>query len=334
VLLAVVVSLALVLAAPFIGEARRWIRDHLPGQYVWIINGVVGAAALAVVIAALMRIREQRVMRFGLIGLGAAIAIAYSGITGSADPAVAAVEHFHFVQYGFITWLFYRAWRDRGGAASLVLPFVAAFIFGIGEEWWQWFLPVRVGELQDVLLNSVAILSGLLVSVALAPLRGSHAKGDAVRAAAGVAVALVALAAFTWTVHVGYVIDDPSIGRFKSRYTGSDLLALSQERSARWAKNPPLRRVTFGREDQYRSEGEAHVRARNDAWEKGDVSRAWGENLILEKYFAAVLDTPSHISKTGHRWHPDHRADAERRLAALPKIAFFSEAAVDTKWGR
>ena len=76
------------------------------------------------------------------------------------------------------------------------------------------------------------------------------------------------------------------------------------------------------------------MRARNDAWDRGDVARAWGENLILEKYFASVLDTPSHISKTGHRWHPDHRKDAAGRLAALgTPPPFVSEAPVDTKWG-
>ena len=334
-LLAVFISLALVLAAPFIGEGRRWIANNLPGQYLWIVNGVVAAAGLAVVIAAFARIRERRAVRFGLIALAATITVVFSRMTGNSAPAAAAVEHFHFVQYGFITWLFYRAWRHRGDVASLVLPFVAAFIFGIGEESWQWFLPVRVGELRDVLLNTVAIVCGLLVSVALMPLGQASAsrRSRGVRdTAVGIVIALFVLAAFTWIVHVGHVIEDPSIGEFKSRYSAADLMTLSAERMARWAKDPPLKRITLGREDQYRSEGEAHVRARNDAWDRGDVARAWGENLILEKYFAAVLDTPSHISMTGHRWNKDHRADAENRLAALPAKKFVSEAAVDTKW--
>src|SRR6185436_17336335 len=138
--------------------------------------------------------------RFGLLAIAVATAVVFTRLTGSADRAVAAVEHFHFVQYGFITWLFYRAWRTRGDAASLVLPFAAAFVFGIAEEWWQWFLPARVGGLEDVLLNTVAIACGLMVSVALAPLdsgplvrrsAGSPVRGGASRgfrdSAAGVA---------------------------------------------------------------------------------------------------------------------------------------------------
>jgi hypothetical protein len=296
----------------------------------------VGLVGLAVAFSAVRRIRERRLARFSLIAAAVAIAVVFTRLTGSSVPAVAAVEHFHFVQYGFITWLFYRAWRKRGDAASLVLPVAAAFVFGVAEEWWQWFLPARVGELRDVLLNTVAIACGLMISVALSPPAWSTTGGRprGVRDSAwGVTVAVLALAAFTWTVHVGHLIADPGIGEFRSRYSATKLVAISGERVARWAHHPPLERRTLAREDQYRSEGEAHVRARNDAWERGDVARAWGENLILEKYFEPVLDTPSHISREGHRWHKDHRADAERRLRALGTTPpFVSAAAIDTKF--
>jgi hypothetical protein len=332
-LLALFVSFVLVLSAPFIGEFRRWVASTLPGQYVWIVNGAVGLCGAAVAFIAVARIRERRLARFGLIGVAVVIAVVFTRLTGSPAPAVAAVEHFHFVQYGFITWLFYRAWRGRGDVASVVLPVTAAFAFGIAEEWWQWFLPARVGDLEDVLLNTVAIVCGLLVSKAVEPGPSDRGSVGMRHSAIGVGAALLALTVFTWTVHVGLLIVDPAIGEFRSRYSATRLLALSGERAGRWAVDPPLIRRTLAREDQYRSEGEAHVRARNDAWDRGDVARAWGENLIMEKYFVAVLDTPSHISRTGHRWHNDHRADAQRRLAALATARpFVSEAAVDTKW--
>jgi len=338
-LLAVSVSLALVLAAPFIGELRRWVAGAMPGQYLWIVNGAVGLCVAAVGVAAVVRIRQGRVWRFGLLGGAAAVAVGFARVTGNANPAVAAVEHFHFVQYGVITWLFYRAWRGRGDVASLVWPASAAFVFGVAEEWWQWFLPARVGEWQDVALNTVAIACGLMVSVALAPMErrtaGWSARGvrGARGALAGVLVAAAAVAAFVWTVHVGFAITDPEGGMFRSRYAAAQLQQLAAERTARWAIDPPLVRRTLAREDQYRSEGEAHVRARNDAWALSDVATAWRENLVLERYYAPVLDTPSHISKTGHRWHPDHRADAERRFRALASPPpFVSTAAVDTRF--
>lgn len=333
-LIAVLVSLALVISAPFIGELRRWVASTLPGQYVWIVNGAVGLVGAAVAFSAVRCIRQRRLVRFSLMGAAVAIAVVFMRMTGSPVPAVAAVEHFHFVQYGVITGLFYRAWRARGDLGSLVLPAAAAFVFGVAEEWWQWFLPVRVGELQDVLLNTVAIICGLLVSVALAPLAvpPRWAARGVTASITGFAIAAAAVAAFTWTVHVGYSIHDEEIGMFRSRYSAERLLVIGVERAAKWAVDPPLVRRTLAREDQYRSEGEAHVRARNEAWERGDVARAWAENLVLEKYFASVLDTPSHISRTGHRWHEDHRADAQRRLAAVPSAPFVSAAAIDTRW--
>lgn len=335
---ALVVSSVLVAGAPFLGEARRWLAATLPGQYLWIVNGVVVLAALLVVAAGVRHIRAGWPWRVALMAAAAVIAVVFTRMTGSAVPAVAAVEHFHFVQYGVITGLFYRAWRFRGDMTSLWWPVAAAMVFGAAEECWQWFLPARVGELADVLLNIVAIGCGLLVSVALAPLASRPA--DVVkRGWSQSAVALLAagavIAAFTWTVHVGHEVRG-EFGSFLSRYDADTLLALAAERRVRWATDPPLVRRTLTREDQYRSEGEAHVRARNTAWDAGDVVTAWNENLILEQFYAPVLDTPSHISTTGHRWHPDHRADAQRRFVMVspqPEL-FQSQAAVDAKFHR
>ena len=57
------------------------------------------------------------------------------------------------------------------------------------------------------------------------------------------------------------------------------------------------------------TEGLQHVQARNTAWTNGDAVTAWHENRILEGAFAPVLDTPSYLARTGHRWSPAQRAD-------------------------
>ena len=56
------------------------------------------------------------------------------------------------------------------------------------------------------------------------------------------------------------------------------------------------------------------VQERNEQWTANDVVAAWRENRILEKYYGPVLDTPSYVSRTGHRWSPGQRADAEARF--------------------
>ena len=61
------------------------------------------------------------------------------------------------------------------------------------------------------------------------------------------------------------------------------------------------------------SEGVTHVQERNEQWAANDVVAAWRENRILEKYYGPVLDSPSYVSRTGHRWSAEQRADAEAR---------------------
>ncbi len=45
----------------------------------------------------------------------------------------------------------------------LVLPVLAGLLVGTADEWLQWFIPNRVGEIADILLNGIAIGCGLAV---------------------------------------------------------------------------------------------------------------------------------------------------------------------------
>ena len=82
------------------------------------------------------------------------------------------------------------------------------------------------------------------------------------------------------------------------------------------------------------SEGLLHAQERNQPMGSGRIRAAWSENLILEKDFAPVLDTPSYISRTGHRWPPGQRADAGQRLAASPPVEDRYESRADAAEGR
>jgi len=328
--LATVVSVALVLAAPYVGLVRSQIRTAFPGQFASIINGVVAAALLVAIAWALTRIRSNRLARYGAIALATVIGVAYARATDSPDPAVRAVEHFHFVEYGLITVLYYRAWRERLDLASLVLPVLATFVVGIADEAVQWFIPARVGELRDVWLNGVAIECGLLFGVGFeppAPFMRGWRPGSLRMAANALAVTVVALAVFIHLVHLGVEIRDTTIGTFGSRYTAEQLAGLGADRAERWKSAPPTTRPPrLSREDQYMTEGLQHVQARNTAWDAGESFAAWHENLILEKWFAPVLDTPSYVSATGHRWSREHRADASARVLGTEGRPFTSQA--------
>jgi hypothetical protein len=323
------VSIAVVLSAPFMGQLRAALRAAFPARFVAIVGALVAITIGAAVLAAIVRIRDRGAVRYSAIAAALVLGAGYSLFFATGTPDVDVVERVHFVEYGVITFLFYRAARRFDDVTVLVLPVLAGLMVGTLEEWFQWFIPVRVGEARDVLLNLVAIGCGLLFSVGVDPPAAISRRVSAASArrlggaATGV---LLVFAAFVYSVHVGYELVDPEVGTFRSRYTREVLAAMARDRAARWRTDPPLEFRRVAREDQYIDEALWHVRRRNTAWDEGDAAEAWGENLILERYFEPMLDTPTYTSLVGHRWPAGQRDDAKRRLPAAASVPFVSDA--------
>jgi hypothetical protein len=270
-------------------------------------------------IVALARIRERRALRYALLTAALAIGIGYSFSARTGDPAVDAVERFHFVEYGAITLLFYLAWRPVADASRFILPVLAGLVVGTLEEWLQWFVPARVGEVGDIFLNLWAILCGLLFSVAVDPPRrfGLSVRPDSWRLVRRTAaLTVLVFAAFFHVAHLGYEVNDAAAGTFRSAYPAQRLDDLARQRAEAWRATPPLTWSRYSQEDQYFSEGIALVRRRNQCWDSADVPCAWEANAILERFYAPVLDSPSYVSQTGHRWPGEQRDDARRRAGA------------------
>jgi VanZ family protein len=316
--LAIVVSAGLVVSAPFIGYIRSWIRTQFPGQFVRIIGGVIAVLAVVAIGSAVMRIRERRPLRYAAIVTAILCAVWYSMAEATGNPDVDIVQRFHFVEYGLIAFLFYRGWRALGDPAIIVLPIFAGLIVGTADEWLQWFIPNRVGEMADILLNGVAIGCGLLFSLGADPPAAFHARlqpGSLSRIGRLGAAAILAFAVFFHVVHLGYDVRDDEIGMFKSRYSRTALESLAAAKREEWRTRPlPLVLQRVSREDQYMTEGVTHVQERNEQLTANNPAAAWKANRILEKYYAPVLDTPSYVSRTGHRWSPGQRADVASRV--------------------
>jgi VanZ family protein len=317
---AIAVALGLVLSAPYVGQVRGIIRREFPGHFVLVVGLIVAAGLCAALLAAVLRIRDRRPRRYGALAAALLIAGAYATYRAGDNPESNVVELFHFLQYGLITFLFYRAWRPLGDLASILMPALAGLIVGTVEEWFQWFIPGRVGVMDDIFLNLVAIGCGLLFSTAVDPpaahVTGLH-PGSRARLAAMAAAALLAFAAFFHIVHLGHRVQDDEAGLFMSRYSRDHLLGLQSDTAVRWKlAPPPVQLVRLSRENQYLTEGIQHVRWRNELWDAGEIRGAWLENRILEKYYEPVLDTPTHEG-AGHRWPAEQRADAESRAASI-----------------
>lgn len=310
-------SAALILSAPYMALLRTWLGDVFQASFFTFMAVAIGTAVAVVAVVALVRIRTHRIARFATIGLALAIATGYSRAMATGGPEVDIVERVHFVEYGVIAFLFYRAWRPAADVSVIVLPILAGIVVGTLEEWFQWFIPNRVGELRDVALNLVAVVCGLMISIAIAPpvrVALSLSPESRRRVAIASACVIASVAFFADQIHLGHdiVAEDFS---FRSHWTAPQLGALSADRAARWKTDPPITWRRLSREDQYMDEGLWHARRRNQRWDENNHAGAWQENRILEIYFAPVLDTPSYVSPGGHRWPAAQRDEAQRTAA-------------------
>ena len=315
-LLAVAASVLVVLSGPFVGELNTSLQNAFPDQHLRIVVAVVVTPALIGLGAAVARIRELRLLRYGALAVAISVAVGYVALM---TPSY--TEQFHLTEYAVLTFLFYRVWRDRADVTTFVLPIAGGLIAGLADEWFQWFIPSRVGELRDVVLNGTGIMAGLLFAVALHPPAGIRlfaADGSRRLLAAGLGIVTVAVAVFLQCVHLGHEISDSDAGTFRSRYSAATLFDLSTERSRQWAAAPPLSGPRISREDHYLTEAMFHVQRRNNAGGAGFAGTQWREHLILEKFYAPVLTLP------GMSWPPEQRANVEAaavRSAANPSTA-------------
>jgi hypothetical protein len=315
------------MSAAYVRDIASAIQISFPGQYRFIVGGFVVVGIVAVVTAAATRIHEHRASRYGALLLAVGGAAAYFAAFRTGNAEVDAVEAFHFLEYGALAFLFYRACQQYSDARCVVLPLLAGLVVGILDETLQWFIPSRVGELHDVALDLAAVGFGLLVAVAVdPPPRGvlSLGRQEAWHVGACTAATLVLLAAFIQIVHIGYEIVDPEIGVFRSRFDAATLQRLALARAHAWQNGLPENRGHFAREDHYLSEAMWHVTERNDAAGIGDMFTAWRENRILEKFYTPLLEIPA-LSKT-YCWPAEQRALMADAVASVLDKTYVSHA--------
>ena len=304
----------MILSAPFVQQAFT-AASNAWGPYF----STVGMAATALPVGAALlvaatRIRDRRLARYCALATSLAVGTCYVLIN-----ALSFAEAFHFVEYGLLAWLFHRSRGTRNDGASVLLPLVAGVVVGTLDEWFQWFIPIRAGEARDIVLNGVASGCGLLFAIAIDPPAGRvtvRHRESVIRLLASGAVAVALFALFFLTVHVGHDVYDAEIGAFRSRYTAAELSGLARDRGERWLIRPPRVQRRLSREDQYLTEGLWHVQRRNQALSAGDLTDAWRENRILERFYAPILEVPTYANLLGHAWSTGQRLDVEAQVGA------------------
>lgn len=316
----IVLVLVLVATAPFVGQLRNYLFDTFAGRAVMVLSAgftLVGVVALGV---AIYRIRERRWIRYG--GLVVVLALVWLQSVGFATDlaTVNVVEKMHLLAFGLLALLLYRAWHamwDEHPLDLLILPMFWVTVAGTLDEGMQWMVETRTGEVRDIWLNVVSGAIGLLFAVCLDPPKGLRWRLlDGRLICRSAALAIFALGLFVYDAHLGYMIDDPEIGRFRSWHSPEELRQAAEERTQRWATDPPGDLSPWVLEDRFLSEAGWHTHHRNSSFEHELYPLAHKANRILEKYYVPYLDL-EHFRQTGDRRFPPH---AVAKLEATPPV--------------
>ncbi len=240
-------------------------------------------------------------------------------------------EAMHFVEYGVLGVLLFRALRHRIQNGTLyVTAAMLGAVIGCADEIYQWIIPKRFFDFKDLLLNAVA---GVLVQLALAGvLRPASVRGPltrfSVRMAGGTSLLfLLVLAAclgntpgvMQWygrwlpavnnvdeaMVEYGYRVEDPGTGTFFTRIHPEKLHDLDQSRGEAAAKivdayRPDSKYAEFlslypSYRDAYLHEARVHL-FRRDRYRQH--ARAHRRDPKLSREYATIAYREDQIMRT------------------------------------
>lgn len=247
------VSMIIFCAVPF-ARAIQLVVSEIFGRRFFLF--LVAAVALIASTLAIRTMRRRTIPRSAYLWLAAIIAaFGGYGYTLRGNPE----ETIHFVEYGLLSLLVYRALvhRIRDNGVYLIATVVVATI-GIIDEWIQWITPSRYWGFRDLQIN---LFAGAMIQLAIARglrprlVSGWPASGTrrAFSRFAATGLLLLALSYANTPERVsgyasrlpflefltrsknemaeyGYLYEDHDIGRFRSRFTPEELADLDRRR--------------------------------------------------------------------------------------------------------
>ena len=249
-------TLAIYLTIPLARAIQSWVTEHW-GRSAFLY-GVFAALAAGAGLALLSLAFSRGPGRGRSAAWVAGIAVLYAFLSWRlrANPE----EAVHFIEYGILGFLLFRAFsrRVRDPLVYLAAGWLGA-ILGTTDEIIQWMTPRRVFGLRDVWLNVQAV--GLVQVLLAAGLRPAYVRGPvsahSVRLVCGLGAAHLvllvlclsntpprvdcytrrwpALAPLRYTYSMmaeyGYRHHDPEVGVFFSRFRRDDLRSLDRARA-------------------------------------------------------------------------------------------------------
>ncbi len=241
-------------------------RNWGSGSLRWISIGLILLAA-----AWTLRHIYRRMRGMPWSRLGAVIALTGVFLYAALDMMETPAEAVHFVEYGVLGLLVFRAlaFRARDPLVYVNAALICALV-SVVDEAAQWLTPGRFWDLRDLAHNSLAsvlalaaLAGGFRPAYIRPPIAPSSARLAAALTAAlalslGLCAANTPAAAARWAERVpaiaflldnehamseyGYRFDDPDIGRFYSRFDAETIRAIDRVRAEE--VGPILRRYS------------------------------------------------------------------------------------------
>ncbi len=259
------------LTIPLARRIQEVVRDRAgKAPFLWVTFLAFGVAAIWIVRALL---RKQWTARPAQVAVLVGVGALFCWLTWSLRDI--PEEAFHFVQYGVLSLLLFRALRHRLQDLSIYLAAtLAGAAFGILDELIQWVVPLRYFDYRDIWINVQAV--GLVQIALVAGIRPGGVGGRPSRtgiqlvcrfAIVTLLLLLVCVSSTPRTVewvarylpaaivfdHIpseyGFRIEDPDIGVFFSRLPAEELLRQDRERGTEAAQR--INRIRA--DDQYRA---------------------------------------------------------------------------------
>jgi len=295
-------TLFILISVPYIRFFQDYVKSHdLVKIYDYALYGMCFFLVAFVFYNIFLKRKVQwkNILAYGATGLifAAGLSIVHE-----------TVERIHFIQYGFLVLLLFNVLRSRIDDLSIyVWTFLLATCVGVLDEWIQWWVPSRFGEIRDIYINLIAILVGLACIHFL--WRPTGIKNHFPRSRWRTLLVLLTLllfeiTAFIHCTHLGYLIHDSAIGSFHSRFSRTQLIHLSSTRDyPREEQILKVRKKKFKKyththgsllemwqkEDFYKTEAQFHTGARNRLFDEGHYFESQQENAILEKYYRPLI---------------------------------------------
>lgn len=141
---------------PIMRTILNFLKDHLGDLFNSATTFFLGALLLAVVMLAVpLRLSWRKWLIILLVLIGYGISMRVLRIPE---------ERIHLLEYGFLSFLSYRMYRVRAARSRAALyTFFTVSFFGALDEVIQHFLPNRVGDMRDVIINVWSGLLGLVL---------------------------------------------------------------------------------------------------------------------------------------------------------------------------